>query len=56
MKWLFLILPCVAALSVPVYNTIEPKLWGIPAFFWIQLLLVPLSAVFILLAHLGAKK
>lgn len=55
MKYLFLLVPCVAALAVPFYNTMDPKLLGIPFFFWFQLLLVPLSAVFIFFAYLREK-
>jgi hypothetical protein len=56
LKYLLLIIPCVAALAVPFYNAIEPKLFGIPFFFWSQLVLVPVSALFILAAYLGEKQ
>jgi Protein of unknown function (DUF3311) len=56
LKYLLLLIPCIAALAVPLYNTIEPKLFGIPFFFWSQLVLVPLTALFILGAYLGDKR
>ena len=32
--YLLLIIPFVALLWVPFYNSIEPTLWGIPFFYW----------------------
>jgi hypothetical protein len=42
--WLLLV-PCVAVLWVPSYNQVEPSLYGVPFFYWYQLLWVPLSAL-----------
>lgn len=42
-----LAIPCIAVLIVPWFNRIEPELFGIPFFYWWQLLWVPLSGVFI---------
>lgn len=56
MKAILLLIPCAAAIAAPFYNTIEPKLFGIPFFFWFQLALVPVSALFILAAYLGEKR
>ncbi len=44
---LLLAVPCVAVLIVPFFNRVEPELWGIPFFYWWQLLWVPLSGAFI---------
>jgi hypothetical protein len=35
----------VIALSAPLYNMTEPTLFGIPFFYWFQLLLIPVSAL-----------
>ena len=43
-------LPCILALWVPLYNSVPPVLFGIPFFFWFQLVLIPLSALAILAA------
>jgi FtsH-binding integral membrane protein len=44
--WLVLLLaPFVGVLWVPFFNAIEPKLWGIPFFFWYQFLWVVISAI-----------
>lgn len=32
-------------LAVPLYNRPEPALWGIPFFYWYQMLWIPLGAV-----------
>jgi hypothetical protein len=50
MKLIFLLVPCILALWVPLYNSISPALFGIPFFFWFQLVLVPISALAILAA------
>jgi hypothetical protein len=38
-NWLLLI-PIVVPLLVPLYNRVEPTLFGWPFFYWFQLLLV----------------
>jgi hypothetical protein len=50
MKLILLVVPCILALSVPLYNSIPPLLFGIPFFFWFQLVLVPISAFTIVAA------
>ncbi len=45
MKYLLLLIVCVIALWVPLYNFTEPTLFGVPFFYWFQLLLVPVSAL-----------
>ena len=55
MKLILLLVPCVLALSVPLYNSIEPALFGIPFFFWFQLVLVPISALAIVAADRFGK-
>jgi hypothetical protein len=49
---LLLLLPFVALLWVPFYNSIEPAFWGIPFFYWYQFLWVLLtSAIIIWVLH-----
>ena len=45
MKYLLLLAPCVLAVLTPLYNSLSPDLFGIPLFYWLQLLLIPLSAL-----------
>jgi hypothetical protein len=51
-KYFLLLAPCVLALVTPLYNRLEPQLFGVPFFFWFQLALIPVSALFILAADL----
>jgi hypothetical protein len=55
MKYILLFAPCVIALAAPLYNAIDPALAGVPLFYWLQLLLIPVSAVCIYLADRIAK-
>jgi Protein of unknown function (DUF3311) len=50
MKLILLLVPCILALWVPLYNSILPVLFGIPFFFWFQLVLIPISALTIMAA------
>ncbi len=45
MKYIYLAAPGVIALAAPLYNRVDPTVWGIPFFYWFQLVLVPVSAV-----------
>ena len=49
MAWarLLLIIPFIAMLWVPFYNSAEPILYGVPFFYWYQLLWIVLGAVII---------
>ncbi|MFT3928738.1 MAG: DUF3311 domain-containing protein [Spongiibacteraceae bacterium] len=44
--WL-LVIPYLAILWLPSYNRIEPRVFGIPFFYWYQLLWVVLSTLII---------
>jgi hypothetical protein len=50
MKYLFLIIPCVLAIATPIFNYDAPELFGIPFFYWFQMLMVPVSVVCIFAA------
>lgn len=41
--WLLLV-PCFAMLAIPLYNRVEPSLFGFPFFYWYQFLWVVLSS------------
>ena len=47
MKYILLLIPCLLAVATPFYNSIEPQLFGFPFFYWFNLLLVPISVLFI---------
>ncbi|MGD0562157.1 MAG: DUF3311 domain-containing protein [Roseiarcus sp.] len=55
MKYLLLLIPCVIALWTPLYNSTSPELFGVPFFYWFQLLLVPVSALAIYAADRVGK-
>ncbi len=47
MKYLLLLIPCVICVWVPLFNSVEPKLAGIPFFYWFLMLMIPVSSLFI---------
>ncbi len=54
-KALLLLLPSATALCVPLYNFMEPRLFGFPFFYWFLLLLIPVSSIFTFLAYKGEE-
>ncbi|OZB71244.1 MAG: hypothetical protein B7X36_12790 [Thiomonas sp. 14-64-326] len=38
-------------LAIPYFNKLEPSVFGIPFFYWWQLVWVPLSGVFIAIVY-----
>jgi len=52
-RWpnLLLVIPFVALLWVPLYNRIDPALFGIPFFYWYQFLWVILTSLLILVVQ-----
>jgi hypothetical protein len=46
-------LPAVAVLWVPFFNFALPSLFGVPFFYWYQLLWVLISAALTLAAHMA---
>jgi hypothetical protein len=53
---LLLIVPVVLPLVPAIYNRVSPELFGIPAFYWIQLLFVPMSAICTGIVYLKTRK
>jgi dolichyl-phosphate-mannose--protein O-mannosyl transferase len=53
-QWLFLI-EFVLALWPPFYNKLEPTLFGIPFFYWYQLVLVLVAAVITAVVYLKTR-
>ncbi|MCC7463925.1 MAG: DUF3311 domain-containing protein [Gammaproteobacteria bacterium] len=50
--WLLLFLVVsVVALCVPLYNRIEPQVFGIPFFYWFQSVMIVVTAVLTALAY-----
>jgi len=56
-RWhLLFIFQFVAVLWPPFYNRVEPALWGMPFFYWYQLLWVVISAVITALIYLATRR
>lgn len=53
---LLLIVPVVIPLVTGIYNTVQPELFGMPAFYWMQLAFVPLSALCTAIVYLKTRK
>jgi hypothetical protein len=53
-RWLLLllILPFIATLWPPFYNYYQPELFGIPFFYWFQLLWIVITAALTALVYL----
>jgi hypothetical protein len=49
---LLLLIPFLAMIWVPSYNRIDPELWGIPFFYWYQLVWVLIGAVLVFVVYL----
>jgi membrane protein required for beta-lactamase induction len=53
---LLLILPVAGVLWVPLFNRIEPAVFGIPFFYWWQLLWIVLCTVCIGIVYLAEHR
>ena len=54
-RWL-LVVPFIAVLWVPFYNGVEPAFFGVPLFYWYQLLWVLLCALVIGVVYLAEHR
>ncbi|MCL6454324.1 MAG: DUF3311 domain-containing protein [Alicyclobacillus sp.] len=43
--YLLAVIPCIGTLFPSFYSSVSPTLWGIPFFYWYQMLWVIISAV-----------
>jgi hypothetical protein len=53
-RWL-LVLPFIALLWVPSYNSVEPSLGGIPFFYWYQFLWLFITSGLIIFLYYRAE-
>ncbi|MGN6577708.1 MAG: DUF3311 domain-containing protein [Nocardioides sp.] len=53
---LLLIPPVVIPLIPGIFNRVSPELFGLPAFYWMQLAFVPMSALFTAIVYLASRK
>ena len=54
--YLLLLIPYLAMMWVPSYNRIEPSLFGIPFFYWYQMLWIVLGAAVMLPIYLREER
>jgi hypothetical protein len=54
-NWLLLI-PVVVPLLVPIFNRVEPTLFGWPFFYWFQLLLVGLGVLTTVVVYRATRR
>jgi hypothetical protein len=53
---LLLIVPVLVPLIPMLFNTVKPELFGMPAFYWVQLAYVPMSALFTGIVYVKTRK
>jgi hypothetical protein len=55
--WVLLLIPPILIPLLPgLFNRATPELFGMPAFYWMQLAFVPMSALFTGLVYLKTRK
>jgi hypothetical protein len=47
-----LLLPYLAVMTVPFYNSVEPTLFDVPFFYWYQMLWIVICAVIVAIVYL----
>ena len=50
--WLLIIVPMLT----PIYNRVNPMLFGIPFFYWFQIMFIPLEIALITLVYQATKR
>ncbi len=53
--YLLLVIPYIALLWVPFYNSTYPDLAGIPFFYWYQFLCVPISGILTAIVYFATE-
>jgi uncharacterized protein DUF3311 len=55
-RWhLLLIVPFIGTLWVPFYNSVDPKIGGVPYFYWYQFLWIGIGAVLTVIVYLVTR-
>ena len=54
--YLLLLVPFIVLSAVPMFNRVEPRVFGIPFFWWFQLLWIPVSAATTALVYYMAER
>jgi hypothetical protein len=51
-RWNVLLLVPLLVLVTPVFNLDEPRVFGFPAFYWVQFLFIPLGVACVAVVYL----
>ena len=54
--YLLLLVPFVGTLWVPFYNAVEPRILGIPYFYWYQFLWIVISAALTAIVYFATRE
>lgn len=57
-RWLLplIFIPFIPVLYVPWFNKLEPTLFGVPFYYWFQMMWIPLSALITYAVYLATDK
>jgi hypothetical protein len=56
-RWTWLLLvPLVGTLIPPIYNTHDPELFGVPFFYWYQMVWIPVSVLVTVIVYQATKR
>jgi hypothetical protein len=53
--WYLLLLVPFLALATPWFNTVEPRLFGIPFFYWSQFAWIPVTVACLAVVHIRTR-
>jgi hypothetical protein len=53
--WLLLI-PLLGTLIPPIYNTRDPEVFGVPFFYWYQMVWIPVSVLVTVIVYRATKR
>ncbi len=53
--WLLLI-PLIGTLIPPIYNTRDPELFGVPFFYWYQMVWIPVSVLVTVIVYRATRE
>jgi hypothetical protein len=54
--FLLFIIPFVATLWVPFYDSLEPRLGGVPYFYWYQFLWIAISSTLTAIVYFATRE
>jgi len=56
-RWTWLLLvPLLGTLIPPIYNTRDPELFGVPFFYWYQMVWIPVSVLVTVIVYRTTRR